>query len=85
MATPQRIKFGGVLRENRNRPGFVSWAIIFALVIAACFVPVIKFIAFALLAFLIPAAAGSIGGWFFGGLRDEFRAARGLRKHATGR
>jgi hypothetical protein len=56
---------------------------IFALVIAACFVPVIKFIAFVLLAFLIPAAAGSIGGWFVGGVRDELRAARVLRRHVN--
>ena len=56
---------------------------IFALVIAVCFVPVIKFIAFVLLAFLIPAAAGSFGGWFVGGVRDEFRAARVLRRHVS--
>src|SRR5688500_11126982 len=83
MATRQRIKFGGVLRENRNRPGFVSWAIIFALVIVARFIPVIKFIAFALLAFLIPAAAGSIGGWFVCGVRDELRAASVLLWHVS--
>jgi hypothetical protein len=55
---------------------------VFAITVGLCFVPVVRFFAFAALALLVPAAVGSFLGWFFGGVRDEVRSARRLwRRH----
>ena len=75
-----RIKFAGVLPGKRKRPGLGTWLLVFAILFAACFIPVINLVAFALLVLLVPAAVGSFCGWFIGGVRGELRTVRQLWK-----
>ena len=80
MKTKGRIRFRGTLestrRSGRQRPGLAAWAVVFAVTLVVCFVPVIGFLGLAFLVFLIPAAVGSFFGWFLGGLRDEWKSLR---------
>lgn len=80
------IRFGLLIRSERTRPGLISWFVVGALILAVAYLAFHGFafwglglmaVGVGLLVFL-PALTGAFLGWFFGGVRREWKL---LREH----
>jgi hypothetical protein len=84
MNTQHPIRFRGPLESRRRRPGLAAWLVVALILLLAAFIPSFGWVSLALfVAFYLPAALGSVTGWFIGGLREELRTVgRGFRRSA---
>lgn len=84
MNTQHPIRFRGPLESRRRRPGLAAWLVVALILLLAAFIPSLGWVSLALfVAFYLPAALGSVTGWFIGGLREELRTVgRGFRRSA---
>jgi hypothetical protein len=82
MNTRHPIRFRGPLESRRRRPGLVAWLVVALIFLLAAFIPIVGLVSLAFfVAFYLPAALGSVMGWFVGGLREEVRTVwRGFRR-----